>query len=67
MPMTRVVCISHATGSGGGEVGRLVAERLGFLYVDDEIVAQAAAKGGIGSKRWRTKSDGSQSPPACWT
>lgn len=50
MLMTRVVCISHATGSGGGEVGRLVAERLGFLYVDDEIVAQAAAKGGIGSE-----------------
>ena len=45
--MTRVVCISHSTGSGGEEVGRLVAERLGFLYVDDEIVAQAAAKGGV--------------------
>jgi cytidylate kinase len=42
-----VVCISHATGAGGEEVGRLVAERLGFLYVDDDIVAQAAAKGGI--------------------
>lgn len=25
-----------------------MAERLGFLYVDDEIVAQAAARGGIG-------------------
>lgn len=45
----RVVCISHATGAGGEEVGRLVAERLGFLYVDDEIVARAAAKGGIGA------------------
>jgi cytidylate kinase-like protein len=42
-----VVCISHATGAGGEEVGRLVAERLGFLYVDDEIVAQAAATGGV--------------------
>jgi cytidylate kinase len=45
----RVVCISHATGAGGEEVGRLVAERLGFLYVDDDIVARAAAKGGIGA------------------
>jgi len=44
------VCISHATGAGGEEVGRLVAERLGFLYVDDEIVARAAAKGGLGPK-----------------
>ena len=43
----RVVCISHATGAGGEEVGRLVAKRLGFLYVDDDIVARAAAKGEI--------------------
>ena len=43
----RIVCISHATGSGGEEVGRLVAQRLGFLYVDDEIVARAASEGGV--------------------
>ena len=43
----RVVCISHATGAGGEEVGRLVADRLGFLYVDDDIVARAAARGGL--------------------
>lgn len=42
-----VVCISHATGAGGEHVGRLVAERLNYLYVDDEIVARAAAEGGI--------------------
>jgi len=42
-----VVCISHASGAGGEEVGRLVAERLGFLCVDEEIVARAAGKGGI--------------------
>jgi cytidylate kinase len=42
-----VICISHATGSGGEEVGRLVAERLGFLHVDGEIVADAAARGGV--------------------
>lgn len=45
----RVVCISRAAGAGGEEVGRLVAERLGFQYVDDEIVARAAARGGIGA------------------
>jgi cytidylate kinase len=43
----KVVCISHATGAGGEEVGRLVAERLGFGYVDEEIVANAAARGGL--------------------
>jgi cytidylate kinase len=42
------VCISHTTGAGGEGVGRSVAEHLGFLYIDGEIVARAAAKGGIG-------------------
>jgi cytidylate kinase len=42
-----VICISHETGAGGNEVGRLVAEQLGFRYVDEELVARAAAKGGV--------------------
>lgn len=33
----RVLCISYVTGASGEEVGRLVADRLGFRYVDDEI------------------------------
>src|SRR5581483_9584142 len=36
------VCISHATGAGGEEVGRAVAERLGLRYVDDEVIGEAA-------------------------
>ena len=43
----KVICISHATGSGGDAVGRLVAERLGFRHVDEEIIATAAARGGV--------------------
>jgi cytidylate kinase len=43
----RVVCVSHATGSSGEEVGKQVAERLGYLYVDEGIVAQAARRGGM--------------------
>ena len=43
----RVVAISREHGAGGEQVGALVAERLGFRYVDDEIVAQAAARGNI--------------------
>jgi hypothetical protein len=42
-----VVAISHASGAGGEEIGRLVAERLGFSRADEEIVAQAAAQGGL--------------------
>ena len=36
------ICISHATGAGGATVGRAVAERLHFRYVDDEVIAEAA-------------------------
>jgi cytidylate kinase len=42
-----VVCVSHTTGSGGDEIGRRVAEQLGYLYVDEDIVASAAARGGL--------------------
>lgn len=42
-----VVCISHASGAGGEEIGRLVADRLGFLFVDEELISKAAARGGI--------------------
>jgi len=43
----KVVCISRATGAGGEEIGKRVAERLGFTFADEEIVARAAARGGI--------------------
>ena len=42
-----MVCVSHATGSGGEEVGKQVAQQLGYLYVDEEIVAWAAGQGGL--------------------
>jgi cytidylate kinase len=37
-----VICVSHATGAGGTDLGRLVAEKLGFRLVDEEIVTRAA-------------------------
>jgi cytidylate kinase len=42
-----VVSISRVTGAGGEEVGRLVAEKLAVRFVDEEIIARAAAKGGV--------------------
>jgi cytidylate kinase len=42
-----VVCVSRAIGARGEEVGRLVADALGFRYVDDEIVRAAAEKEGV--------------------
>jgi cytidylate kinase len=42
-----VICVSHATGAGGEELGKQVADKLGYLYVDEEIVSRAAAEGGL--------------------
>ena len=38
----RVICISRAIGAGGEAIGKTVAERLGFLYVDEQIITLAA-------------------------
>jgi cytidylate kinase len=43
----RVVCISRETGAEGETVGRLVAEQLRLQYVDEEVIARAAERGGI--------------------
>jgi cytidylate kinase len=41
---TRVICISRALGAGGEAVGGAVSAELGFGYVDEEIVEEAARK-----------------------
>ena len=41
------VCISRTMGGGGEEVGRLVAGKLGFDYVDEDIVSRAAERGDV--------------------
>jgi cytidylate kinase len=38
----RAICISRATGAHGVVVGQEVAERLGFRYVDEEVISEAA-------------------------
>jgi cytidylate kinase len=45
-----VVCISRSFGAGGEEIGRLVAARLRFRLLDEEIVARAAAREGLDAK-----------------
>jgi cytidylate kinase len=42
-----VVCLSRSLGAGGEVVGQIVAEGLGFRYVDEEIVKTAADKLGV--------------------
>ena len=43
----RVVCIARLLGTGGPDVGRLVARKLGYSYIDEEIVQQAAESGDV--------------------
>ena len=38
----RVVCISRTTAAGGEGIGQAVAARLGFRYVDEQIILRAA-------------------------
>jgi len=44
---TKVVAISRAAGAEGERIGALVAERLGYRYVDEEIITRAAEKQGV--------------------
>lgn len=44
---TRIVTISHAWGAGGESVGRAVADRLGFRYVNEEVITIVADKHGL--------------------
>jgi hypothetical protein len=43
----RVVCILRVTAAGGEAIGQRVAERLGFRYVDDEVIELAAKRAGL--------------------
>jgi cytidylate kinase len=46
----RVVCISRVTAAGGEAIGQLAAARLGFRYVDDEVISVAAEAARIDPK-----------------
>lgn len=41
-----VITISREFGSGGREIGKILAERLGFHYYDSELIRLAAEKSG---------------------
>jgi cytidylate kinase len=42
--MNTVITVARAFGSGGAEVGRIVAARLGFYYADRAVLALAAKR-----------------------
>ena len=43
----RVVAISREAGAEGNRIGALVAERLGYRFVDEQIITTAAEKQGV--------------------
>ncbi len=45
--MIRVITISREHGSGGGEVARLLAERLHWKQIDDPLVAELARSANV--------------------
>lgn len=42
-----VITVSRQFGSGGTEIAALVSQRLGYTYVDKQIIAEAAVKSGL--------------------
>ena len=46
-----IVTVSHEMGSGGPEIGAVLAERLGYRYVDQDMISQAARQYGVGEEK----------------
>lgn len=42
-----IVTISHQLGAGGPEIGMAVAQRLGYRYVDQELIQDAVRRYGV--------------------
>lgn len=40
--MTKIITIGREIGSGGRTIGRLLAEKLGFAYYDQEVISEIA-------------------------
>ena len=45
--MNKIITVSREFGSGGRELGKRLAEELGFAYYDREIVATLAERTGM--------------------
>jgi len=58
--MLNVVTIAREYGSGGAEVGRAVADMLGWEYLDKEIIERASAAGHMARNRAEAADEKSQ-------
>ena len=46
-----IIVISHQMGAGGPEVGRALAQRLGYHYVDQELLLDAVRRYGLAEEK----------------
>jgi hypothetical protein len=59
--MIRVITISREFGSGGGEVARILAERLEWKLIDDPLVAEIAQRANV-PPSWRAATTSASIP-----
>ena len=45
--MKKIITINRKFGAAGGKIGRIVADRLGYEYVDHDLVEHAAMKANL--------------------
>ena len=45
-----VITVGRQFGSGGRELGHMLAEKLGIAYYDKELLAEAAQRKGLSSE-----------------
>lgn len=43
----RIICINREFGSGGHEVGKLVADKLGIPFYDEELIDEVISRSGL--------------------
>src|SRR5438132_1585196 len=46
-----IIVISHQMGAGGPEIGRALAQRLGYRYVNQELLLDAARRYGLAEEK----------------
>ncbi|TNF50045.1 cytidylate kinase-like family protein [bacterium] len=59
-----IVTISRATGSGGEDIGRAVAEKLGYAYVGRQVILKEIEERGEQWLRWGKEMD--EHAPSLW-
>ena len=63
--MDPIITIGREYGSGGREIGKLVADKLAIPFYDKEILTRAAEESGLCHELWSVMTKKTPSA-ACW-